>query len=133
MREPFSSSHGSQRHKASRREKRPRIEPAAAVKCGIGEVGAGAQLPRRAATTDSCLVGVASVRWRSLYVDVGVAEIYFLLLSGNGEKIEWLRSLHDGSDNGGEGIYSVGNLLGATAWRIRFPDGVIEAGMVPSS
>ena len=62
-----------------------------------------------------------------------VWEICFLLLSGNGEEIGWLGSLHGGSDEGGGGIYNVGNLLGATTWRIRFPDGVIEAGMVPSS
>ena len=61
-----------------------------------------------------------------------VWEIYFLLLSGNGEEIGWLGSLHGGSDEGGGGIYGVGNFLGATIWRIRFPDGVIEAGMVPS-
>ena len=42
-------------------------------------------------------------------------------------------SLHGGSEEGGGGIYSVGNLLRATTWRIRFPDGVIEVGMVPSS
>ena len=58
---------------------------------------------------------------------------FLLLLSGNGEEIGWLESLHDGSDEGGGSIYNVGNLLGATTWRIRFPDGVIEAGMVPSS
>ena len=58
---------------------------------------------------------------------------FLLLLSGNGEEIGWLESLHGGSEEGGGGIYSVGNLLGATTWRIRFPDGVIEAGMVPSS
>ena len=51
----------------------------------------------------------------------------------NGEEIGWLQSLHGGSEEGGGGIYSVGNLLGATTWRIRFPDGVIEVGMVPSS
>ena len=51
----------------------------------------------------------------------------------NGEEIGWLQSLHGGSEEGGGGIYSVGNLLGATTWRIRFPDGVIKAGMVPSS
>ena len=62
-----------------------------------------------------------------------VWEICFLLLSGNGEEIGWLGSLHGGSDEGGGGIYGVGNFLGATTWRIRFPDGVIEAGMVPSS
>ena len=39
---------------------------------------------------------------------------FLLLLSGNGEEIGWLRSLYDGSDDGGGGIYSVGNLLGAT-------------------
>ena len=58
---------------------------------------------------------------------------FLLLLSGNGEEIGWLESLHGGSEEGGGGIYSVGNLLGATTWRIRFPDCVIEAGMVPSS
>ena len=57
---------------------------------------------------------------------------FLLLLSGNGEEIGWIGSLHGGSDEGG-GIYGVGNFLGATAWRIRFPGGVIEAGMVPSS
>ena len=57
----------------------------------------------------------------------------FLLLSANGEEIGWLGSLHGGSDDGGGGIYGVSNLLGATTWKIRFPDGVIEAGMVPSS
>ena len=62
-----------------------------------------------------------------------VWEICFLLLSGNGEEIGWLGSLHSGSDEGGGGIYSIGNLFGATTWRIRFPDGVIEVGMVPSS
>ena len=58
---------------------------------------------------------------------------FLLLLSGNGEEIGWLESLHGGSEEGGGGIYCVGNLLGATTWRIRFPDGVIEVGMVPSS
>ena len=62
-----------------------------------------------------------------------VWEICFLLLSGNGGKIGWLESLHGSSDEEGGGIYSVGNLLGATTWRIRFSDGVIEVGMVPSS
>ena len=56
-----------------------------------------------------------------------------LLISGNGEEIRWLGSLNGGSDEGGGCIYSVGNLFGVTTWRIRFPDGVIEAGMVPSS
>ena len=58
---------------------------------------------------------------------------FLLLLSSNSEEIGWLQSLHGGSDDGGGGIYGVGNLLGATTWRIRFPDVVIEAGMVPSS
>ena len=63
-----------------------------------------------------------------------VWEICFLLfLSGNGEEIEWIGSLHSGSDEGGGGIYSVNNFFGATTWRIRFPDAVIEAGMVPPS
>ena len=62
-----------------------------------------------------------------------VWEICFLLLSVNGEEIGWFGSLHGGSDEGGGGIYNVGNLLEATTWRIRFPDGVIEAGMVLSS
>ena len=56
-----------------------------------------------------------------------------LLISGNGEEIRWLGSLNGGSDEGGGGIYSVGNLLGATTWKIKFPNGVIETGMVPSS
>ena len=64
---------------------------------------------------------------------VGWEICFLLLLSGNGEEIGWLESLHGGSEEGGGGIYSVGNLLGATTWRIRFSDGVIEAGMVPSS
>ena len=42
-------------------------------------------------------------------------------------------SLHGSSDEEGGGIYSVGNLLGATVWKIKFPNGVIETGMVPSS
>ena len=62
-----------------------------------------------------------------------VWEICFLLLSVNGEEIGWLGSLHGGSDEGGGGIYGVHNFLGAATWRIRFLDGVIEAGMVPSS
>ena len=55
-----------------------------------------------------------------------------LLISGNGEEIRWLGSLNGGSDEGGGCIYSVGNLFGVTTWRIRFPDGIIEAGIVPS-
>ena len=56
-----------------------------------------------------------------------VCEICFLLLlSGNGEEIGWLGSLHGGSDEGGGGIYGLGNFLGATTWRIRYSDGVIE-------
>ena len=58
---------------------------------------------------------------------------FLLLLSGNGEEIGWLGSLHSGSDEGGGGIYGVGNFLGATTWNIRFPDGIIEVRMVPSS
>ena len=53
--------------------------------------------------------------------------------SDNGEEIGWIGSLHGGSDEGGGSIYGVCNFLGATLWRIRFLDGVIEAGMVPSS
>jgi len=56
---------------------------------------------------------------------------FLLLLFGNGEEIGWIGSLHGGSDEGG-GIYGVGNFLGATTWRIRFPDGIIEVGIVPS-
>ena len=58
---------------------------------------------------------------------------FLLLLSGNGEEIEWIGSLHSGSNEGGDGIYSVVNFFGATTWRIRFLDAVIEAGMVPPS
>jgi len=43
-----------------------------------------------------------------------VWEICFLLFSGNGEEIGWLRFFHGGSDKGGGGIYGVGNFLGAT-------------------
>ena len=57
---------------------------------------------------------------------------FLLLLSGNGEEIGRLESLYGGSDEGGGGIYGVNNFFGATTWRIRFPDGIIEAGIVPS-
>ena len=58
---------------------------------------------------------------------------FLVLLSGNGEEIGWIGSLHGCSDEGGGGIYGVGNFLGATTWKIRFPDGIIEVRKVPSS
>ena len=39
---------------------------------------------------------------------------FLLPLSGNGEEIGCLGSLHGGSDEGGVSIYSIGNLFEAT-------------------
>ena len=39
---------------------------------------------------------------------------FLLLLSDNDEEIGWFGSLHGGSNEEGDGIYSVHNLLGAT-------------------
>lgn len=61
-----------------------------------------------------------------------VWEICFpFLLSVNGDEIGLIGSLHDGFNGGG--IYDASNLLGASAWKFRFPDGDTEAEIVPSS
>jgi hypothetical protein len=63
-----------------------------------------------------------------------VCEICFLLIFfGNGGEIGWLGFLHGRSNEGGGGIYDINNFLGTATWRFRFPDGDIEAKMVPSS
>ena len=46
---------------------------------------------------------------------------FLLLLSGNSEETGWLGFLHDGSDEGGGGIYSVGNFLGRPHRELGFP------------
>ena len=58
---------------------------------------------------------------------------FLLLLTGVGEEIGWIWSLHGGFDEGGDDFYGVDNFLRAATWRFRFPGGDIEAEMVPSS
>jgi hypothetical protein len=57
-------------------------------------------------------------------------EINFLL-SGNDDEIGRFESLHGGFDEGGGGgIYGINNFLGVATWKIRFPNGDTETGMV---
>ncbi|CAL5076055.1 unnamed protein product [Urochloa decumbens] len=76
---------------------------------------------------------IGRLRHRNLVRFVVWESCFLLLLSGNGEEIGWFGFLHGGTNEGGDGIYGVDNFLGAKTWRFRFPDGDIEAGMVPSS
>ena len=46
---------------------------------------------------------------------------FLLLLSGNSEETGWLGSPHGGSDEGGGGIYGVGNFLGRPHGELGFP------------
>jgi hypothetical protein len=59
-----------------------------------------------------------------------VLEIYFLLLSYDGEGAEWNHFLHDGSVEDGDDDYGVTILTGMTIWGLLFPDGDIKAEMV---
>jgi hypothetical protein len=56
--------------------------------------------------------------------------IYFLLLSGDGERTGWNRFFHAGSVEDDGDNYGVSILTGTMTWRLLFPNSDIKAEMV---
>jgi hypothetical protein len=59
-----------------------------------------------------------------------VLEIYFLLLSYDGEGAEWNHFLHDGSVEDEGNNYGIDNFTAMTTWRPFFPCGDIKVEMM---
>ena len=59
-----------------------------------------------------------------------VLSIYFLLLSGDGERAVWNRFLYGSSVEDAGNNYGVSILTGLTTWRFLFPDSDIKTEMV---